>query len=451
MYSARRFGANWGIDVGVAWVPPKRHTGKIGVDSMRTIAGEGSAAVAEHVSGADVVSNAQPRTTGAAERAAEMVAAGLASIATERSGQGIYRAACDLAMRLPGIGGSAVLRPDERGLLTAVHAKPSGIPADLVQLSSQSLHKRWIASHAPGASHSAMAPYTVEERPELLIVPLVSGDSLLGGLVFAAKAGTIALKLPAERVSAAAIGSTTSQALENAVLRHRLDMSISRADHESELMSARKTIGRELHDGPTQDLALAGLTLDRLITALGEDQAISADARQARDLIDRAVVGMRKSIGKLRSAQPPAPSITGPLRELLAEMEPGSAELQVDFQAVSGVRLAPEVERAMIGIVREALHNVRKHANADSVRLEVRRIDDAVEIAVTDDGIGIQGNAPAGHFGLEQIKELAEETGGKLEIGRNAGAGTSVKAWIPLASPPGTELGGVSKPPSRLP
>jgi signal transduction histidine kinase len=106
----------------------------------------------------------------------------------------------------------------------------------------------------------------------------------------------------------------------------------------------------------------------------------------------------------------------------------------VDFQQVSGVRLAPEVERAMIGIVREALHNVRKHANADSVRLEVRRINDSVEIAVTDDGVGIQGSAPAGHFGLEQIRELAEETGGRLEVGSRSGEGTSVKAWIPLVA-----------------
>jgi signal transduction histidine kinase len=90
----------------------------------------------------------------------------------------------------------------------------------------------------------------------------------------------------------------------------------------------------------------------------------------------------------------------------------------------------------MIGIVREALHNVRKHANAESVRLEVRRIDDAVEIAVTDDGVGIQGSAPAGHFGLEQIRELAEETGGRLEVAPvpGDGTGTSVKAWIPLAA-----------------
>jgi signal transduction histidine kinase len=197
-------------------------------------------------------------------------------------------------------------------------------------------------------------------------------------------------------------------------------------------------------------LALASITLDRLIDAMGADQAVTADARQARDLIDRSIDGMRKIIGKVRATKQPAPSITGPLRALLAELAPPAPDLQVDFQEVSGVRLGPEVERAMVGIVREALHNVRKHAKADSVHLEVRRIDGAVEIAVTDDGVGIQGDTPAGHFGLEQIRELAEETGGNLAIESVSGAGTTVKARIPLPKPLVTDVLGRSPEPGQL-
>ncbi|MCC6791135.1 MAG: hypothetical protein IT336_05595 [Thermomicrobiales bacterium] len=415
---------------------------------MRTLSGETGTEVIPPPTPVVASPNARPKPTGAGERSVDHVAGGLASIASERTAPGIYRATCALATRLPGVSGVAILRPDERGLLGVVHAVPTGIPAELATTASASLHKRWIASHAKDALTHALAPYSVEDRPELLIVPLVSGDSLLGGLLLAGKRGSAIAASPAERVSASAIGAVCAQSLDIAGMRQRLDGVISRAEHETELTTARKAISRELHDGPTQDLALAGLALDRLVNALGADQPISADARQARDLIDRAVLGMRKSIGRLRSSQPTAPSITGPLRELLAEMAPSAPDFQVDFQQVSGVRLAPEVERAMIGIVREALHNVRKHANADSVRLEVRRLDDAVEIAVTDDGVGIQGKAPAGHFGLEQIRELAEETGGRLEIAPavDGGAGTSVKAWIPLVAPAPADAAGSAKP-----
>jgi signal transduction histidine kinase len=371
----------------------------------------------------------------AGQPAVDAVATGLAAIAAERTLAGVYRTTCGLAARLSGVVGVMVLRPDDRGFFGIAQAVPEKLPDELVTIAAASLHQRWIAAHAPGAPSTGPGVYVVEDRPELLIVPLVRGDSLLGALVLAGHNGATPAPTPAERLSVGAIGVVAAQAVEGIVQRQRLELSISRAEHETELTTARKAISRELHDGPTQDLALAGLTLDRLVQVLGEDQAISADARQARDLIDRAVLGMRKTIGRLRSAQPPAPSITGPLRELLAEMAPAARGLEVNFQEVSGVRLAPEVERAMIGIVREALHNVRKHANAESVRLEVRRVEDAVEIAVIDDGVGFEGPSPTGHFGLEQIRELAEETGGRMETRSAPGVGTSVKAWIPLASP----------------
>jgi signal transduction histidine kinase len=417
---------------------------------MKTTPGEAVAVATDRPSPATVTPSEPARPTGELVRPVELIASGLAAISSERTISGIYRAGCALASRLPAVSGVAVLRPDERGLMAAVFAIPTGIPTELAATASASLHKRWIASHAPGALQSSLGPFTVDDRPELLIVPLVSGDTMLGGLLLAGKRGTTIAPSSAERISASAIAAVMAQSLEVSSLRQRLDGSISRSEHDTEMTSARKTISRELHDGPTQDLALAGLTLDRLVIALGADQPISADARQARDLIDRAVLGMRTTIGKLRSKQPPAPSITGPLRELIAEMDPAAPEFQVDFQEVSGVRLAPEVERAMIGIVREALHNVRKHANADSVRLEVRRVNDSVEIAVTDDGVGIQGNAPVGHFGLEQIRELAEETGGRLEVDSNPGesSGTSVRAWIPLSAPIASAAG-TSKPATK--
>jgi signal transduction histidine kinase len=374
-----------------------------------------------------------------AEHTIDVIAIGLAAIAAEPVPVGVYRAACVLVARLSNVGGVAFLRPDERGFFGVAHAQPARLPAELVVVASASLHQRWIAAHAPGAPSTGPGPYVVEERPELLVVPLVCGDSLFGALVVVGKDGTTPATSAADRLCAGAIGVVAAQALDGFVQRQRLELSLSRTEHEAELTTARKAISRELHDGPTQDLALAGLTLDRLVQSLGEDRAISADARQARDLIDRAMLGMRKAIGKLRSSQPLAPSITGPLRELLAEMAPAAPGLEVTFQEVSGVRLAPELERAMIGIVREALHNVRKHAHAESVRLEVRRVDEAVEIAVVDDGVGFDGPPPTGHFGLEQIRELAEETGGRVETRTQPGAGTTVKAWIPLASPPSSQ------------
>jgi hypothetical protein len=125
---------------------------------------------------------------------------------------------------------------------------------------------------------------------------------------------------------------------------------------------------------------------------------------------------------------------------------PAAPGLAVNFQEVSGVRLAPEVERARIGTVREALHDVRKHAHAESVRwLEVRRVAEAVEIAVVDDGGGFDGLPPTGQFGLEQIRELAEETAAGSRPGRHPDTryghhGQGVDAALLAAVPAATSL-----------
>jgi signal transduction histidine kinase len=366
------------------------------------------------------------------QKSIEQIAAGLAAIAIQPSLKLIFGEAVALLARLPAVGTVAVIRRDDHGLLNLTQQTGVPIPEPLVAAATSAIHQQWIASHARDGEPTGPAPFALSSRDDVLLVPMVSGDALLGGFILVGKNGIPPAAGSAERVSAAAVGTVTAQAIENLLARQRAAAAVSQLTHESMQLDVRKSLGRELHDGPTQELALAGITLDRLVRNLGPEQAVSADARQARDLIDKAVNGMRSIIGKMRTQEAPAPSATGPLRALIAEMAPTSPNLALDISEVSGVRLAPEVERAMMGIVREALHNVRKHARAEEVRLEVRRVDDHVEIAVVDDGVGLNGRAADGHFGLEQIRELAEETGGSIEIGSAGLRGTSVRARIPM-------------------
>lgn len=379
---------------------------------------------------------------------ASAVSHGLAAIGAGTTATEVFRAACALAVRLPGVASVGILRQDDRGLFTVAFAPTdAAISARVQESASTTLHQRWIAAHAPGSPVYGPGPFCADGHSDVLIVPFVRADTLLGALVIAGTDGRALGATKAERITASAIGVVTAQVLEAVSLRQRLEWTLTPSEHEAALVAERKRISHDLHDGPTQDLAFVGTILDRLIAHLGDDRLGVEDARQARDVIDRSIHGMRQILTTLRSRDLPMaqwPTATGPLRELLAEMPPGpnSPELEVDFSQVSGVHLTPEVERALVGIVREALHNVRKHADADSVQLEVRRAGHEVEIAVVDDGIGFDGMGRDGHFGLEQIRKLAEGMGGRVEVGSLPSIGTSVRAWIPLpgvAENPGPE------------
>jgi PAS domain S-box-containing protein len=85
-------------------------------------------------------------------------------------------------------------------------------------------------------------------------------------------------------------------------------------------------------------------------------------------------------------------------------------------------------------IAREAMVNVRKHADADRVRIGLERTPRGVEVTVSDDGVGIDPvglRHRPGHLGIAGMRERAAIAGGGLEIESRDEGGTTVRLWLP--------------------
>jgi len=91
-------------------------------------------------------------------------------------------------------------------------------------------------------------------------------------------------------------------------------------------------------------------------------------------------------------------------------------------------RLPDDVELSAYYIVSEALANVAKHANAETVTIFVEADRDALILSVRDDGVG--GADPDGS-GLAGLRERAESLGGMLALTSPPGRGTSVDVELP--------------------
>jgi signal transduction histidine kinase len=98
---------------------------------------------------------------------------------------------------------------------------------------------------------------------------------------------------------------------------------------------------------------------------------------------------------------------------------------------------APETVALLIyRNIREALTNVRKHAHAGRVTVELLDVEGGCLVRVVDDGVGYDPSeveARPGHLGLVLIKERAELAGGWCRIESSPGAGTTVEFWVPFA------------------
>jgi signal transduction histidine kinase len=78
----------------------------------------------------------------------------------------------------------------------------------------------------------------------------------------------------------------------------------------------------------------------------------------------------------------------------------------------------------------EALANVAKYASASTVSVRILAGAESVSVEVTDDGIG--GADPARGTGLTGLADRVEALGGRLEVDSPPGAGTRVRAELPI-------------------
>ena len=137
----------------------------------------------------------------------------------------------------------------------------------------------------------------------------------------------------------------------------------------------------------------------------------------------------------LLDAQGLGPAVTDLVDEVAAECD---LERRVD---VSLRRYSPEIEILTYRTIRELMANVRKHARAHRVELDVREERSAVVCTLTDDGVGFDANGierATGrlgmrlHLGLDATIERVRVAGGSFSIESAPGGGTSVRFTIPI-------------------
>jgi signal transduction histidine kinase len=221
--------------------------------------------------------------------------------------------------------------------------------------------------------------------------------------------------------------------------RERSAVELAEAKRREDLRATeeRHRIARDLHDSVSQTLFSTTL-----------HTRAAQKAVQQGDLSEAGPLGRALSaiVELTKSAQ-------GEMRALIFELGRDSVEgglvLALDKHAarlaardgltieVLGPKgrlpLSAHAETQVLGIAREALANVVKHADADAVRVQVAIQPGRVLVEIHDDGRGFDAAAGhPGHFGLESMRSRAAEIGGHLRISSTPGQGTTVRVEAPV-------------------
>ena len=216
--------------------------------------------------------------------------------------------------------------------------------------------------------------------------------------------------------------------------------SVASEHHRQRLTAAEGERGRwarELHDETLQALAAIRLRLSSA-QRIATPEAIEAAAREAIRQIDLEIGNLRSLITELRPAALDELGV-GAAIEALAERarERGlGVETRVELHFEAGretTRLSRDIETTIYRVSQEALTNAQKHGDATNAEVVITEQDAWVTITVRDNGKGFDTSQKSNGFGVLGMRERAELLGGKVEITSAPGAGTEVRAEIPVS------------------
>ncbi len=259
----------------------------------------------------------------------------------------------------------------------------------------------------------------------LAAVPLRAKEAVVGVLGAATRSERCFSASEVELLSA--IGSQVGIAVENARLYQR--------SRQVAILEERNRLAREIHDALAQGLTGIIVQLEAMerLAQRRPEQAL-ASLQQAKNLARRSLQEARRSVWGLRPRTLEDMTLTEALEARVEALRDGD-RLQTSLY-VSGSRrvLSPDVELNLFRIAQEALVNVQRHAQAETVRVQLDYGRAHVRLVVEDDGLGLPDSAERHDgqgFGLTGMRERAALLGGQMTLSSQPGQGTRVEVIVP--------------------
>jgi len=195
----------------------------------------------------------------------------------------------------------------------------------------------------------------------------------------------------------------------------------------------RRRIAREFHDSLEQDLSGLALRLDSAAGSMADPEARHMMERQ-REIIARLRDETKQYVWNLRDPARLQGGLADRVQALLGELRDVHAT-PISFEPSGPLpAVTPETAHHLLQMLREAVSNAARHAQADRISVDLHAEDGGVVARVTDDGIGFEpdGREPAaGHFGIRGLHERARRIGAVATIESRVNAGTTVTIRLP--------------------
>ncbi|MEY2471167.1 MAG: hypothetical protein QOK28_496 [Actinomycetota bacterium] len=221
------------------------------------------------------------------------------------------------------------------------------------------------------------------------------------------------------------LAAAAAVAIENARLHNRVQ--------ELAVVEDRERIARDLHDTVIQRLFATGLALQATARMARSDPTTTASRIEgAVDELDVTIKHIRSAIFALESSSATVHLLRSRILETIDEVaEVLEFEPHVLLDGPIDTVVPDDMGDELLATLREALSNARRHSEATNITVEVI-VADRVQLRVTDNGIGLQGEPRSEGHGLRNMAARARRLGGSLTLTPVATGGLVVDWIVPL-------------------
>jgi two-component system, NarL family, sensor histidine kinase DegS len=197
------------------------------------------------------------------------------------------------------------------------------------------------------------------------------------------------------------------------------------------IVEERNRLSREIHDGLGASLSSLIIQSEYLYKQ-AQDEELKKEISELKSVAEESIDELRRSISMLRSDFDLVPTLEDYC--LTFAQRTG---VEVNFKVNGSIpRLAGKLQLTTFRVLQEALNNIRKHAQAKNIEIELVHMHGVLHLVVKDDGIGFDYQDDLeGHYGLTNMRERAKQYNGQLGIESAKGQGCKIFFMIPLTDP----------------
>ncbi len=215
------------------------------------------------------------------------------------------------------------------------------------------------------------------------------------------------------------------------IYRSKLKVQINKLDREKAVEKERTRIALDMHDDFGSNLSRIKFISEKIQLLNKEDAELVHDLSKISFFSDEMIEKLNEIVWALNQRYDSLDDLIGYCRSYVADyLQDKNIDLVFEAPSHINSKISGEIRRNIFMVIKEAIHNVVKHADASIVQIHFFQTKQ-VEVLISDNGKGIDlNNIRAFANGINNMKERIETVGGSFEIRNNLG--TEIKISLPV-------------------